>query len=237
MSIKKSVVIIFFALFFTVSGLSAEQKTFKGTVTYTENTGNYTYIKVSEDGREVWLATSPIKVSIGNKVEYMGGVVMKNFHSKSLNRDFESIRFVSHTRVLNGDSSKGKQTAPDKDYHKDISKDTNMQRVSIPKRGEIAKAEHGKTIEEIFAKKEQLKGKNITIHAKVIKVNKNIMNKNWVTLSDGTGVAPDDKLTATTSENVKIGDILTVKGIVKTDVSIGAGYRYRVLIEDAQFTQ
>jgi hypothetical protein len=237
MSIKKSVVIMFFALFFAVSGLSAEQKTFKGTVTYTENTGNYTYIKVSEDGREVWLATSPIKVSIGNKVEYMGGVVMKNFHSKSLNKDFESIRFVSHVKVLNGDSSKGSQTTPDKDYHKNISKDKDMQRVSIPKRGEIAKAEHGKTIEEIFAKKEQLKGKNITIHAKVIKVNRNIMNKNWVTLSDGTGVAPDDKLTATTSENVKIGDILTVKGIVKTDVSIGAGYRYLVLIEDAQFTQ
>ncbi len=63
------------------------------------------------------------------------------------------------------------------------------------------------------------------------------MKKNWITLEDGTGTAPDNKLVATTKESINIGDTLTVKGILKTNVDLGAGYNYKVIIEDAKFTK
>ena len=66
-----------------------------------------------------------------------------------------------------------------------------------------------------------------------MKVSKQILGKNWITLQDGTGNPPDNKLVATTLETANIGDIVTKKGIKKTDVSIGSGYNYKVIIEEA----
>jgi hypothetical protein len=77
----------------------------------------------------------------------------------------------------------------------------------------------------------------VTVRAKVMKFNENILGKNWVTLQDGTGVSPDNKLIATTLESVNIGDIITAKGIIRTDVDTGADYKYKVLLEDAKFTK
>ena len=37
----------------------------------------------------------------------------------------------------------------------------------------------------------------------------------------------------TTTEPAKLGDVVTVKGVVHTDKDFGAGYSYKVLIEDA----
>ncbi len=231
---------VFFMLFFSITGPSAEEKlaeekTHSGIVVYAETKDQYTYIKLKEDNKEVWLAALPINVAEGDKVEYAGGDVMKDFHSKSMNKTFESIRFVTFIRVVNKDSSVKKQAVPGDEYHKNIpgKQDT----VSSPKSGEITKAENGKTIKEIFSEREQLKDKEVIVRAKVIKVNKNILNKNWITLHDATGLPPDDKLIATTTDDVNAGDILTVKGIVKTDVNIGAGYNYKVLIEGAKFTK
>ncbi len=237
MNNKGTIMIVFFMLFFSITGLSAEEKsaqekTHSGIVLSVETKGAYMYIKLKEDNKEVWLAALPINVAEGDKVEYAGGDVMEDFHSKSMNKTFDSIRFVTFIRVANKDSSVKKQAVPDDKYHKNIPK--KQETVSIPKSGEIPKAENGKTVKEIFSEREQLKGKEVIVRARVIKVNKNILNKNWITLHDGTGLPPDDKLIATTTDNVNTGDIVTVKGIVKTDMKIGAGYNYKVLIEGAK---
>ena len=73
------------------------------------------------------------------------------------------------------------------------------------------------------------------MQARVVKVNANILDKNWVTLQDGTGAPPEDKLTATTSQVVSVGDEFTVTGIVQNDVSLGSGYDYKVILEEAHF--
>lgn len=234
MKIEKAVV-VFFSLFFAVSGLSAEEKSHIGTAIHIQKTGNYTYIKLNEEGKEVWLATFPINVSAGDKVEYMGGILMKDFHSNALNKTFDSILLITRIRVLNGGILMDKQNIPRDEYHKNIPKKEHV--LSIPKSGEIVKAENGKTIEEIFSEREQLKDKEIAVRAKVMKVSRNILGKNWVTLRDGTGVSPYDKLLAITSDNVSVDDIHVVKGIVKSDVDIGAGYRYKVILDNAKFTK
>ncbi|TAN78878.1 MAG: hypothetical protein EPN14_06240 [Gallionella sp.] len=66
----------------------------KGKVLEVIDTSMYTYLQVSTDKSPVWIAASKIKLAKGDTVSYSNGAVMSNFHSKSLNRTFESIIFV-----------------------------------------------------------------------------------------------------------------------------------------------
>lgn len=231
----KLAVFVFIALFLTGSVATAEQKAHVGIVIETETVGNYTYIKLDEDGSEVWLAAQPMNVSVGDKVEYIGGIGMRNFQSKSLGRTFESILLITQIKVLGDDTENSETETTDADSDSDDSLPEMPETVAAPKIGEIKKAENGKTVQEIFSEWEQLKDREIILRAKVIKVNPNILGKSWITLSDGTGVKPDNKIIATTSNEVNLGEILTVKGVVKNNVDIGQGYKYKVMIGNAEF--
>lgn len=233
---KRGTVLVFILMMlFAVSGVYAEDEAHTGTVIQKERAGNYIYLKLYEEGRDVWLSALPFDVAPGDKVEYKGGVPMKNFKSKGLNRTFESIIFITRISVVGRESKPDGDQGPADALH---TKSANKKKtVSMPQKGEITRAESGKTIQEIFSEKEQLKDKEVILRAKTIKVNRNILGKNWITLSDGTGTAPDNKLIATTLEDVEPGEILTVKGIVKNDINLGKGYKYKVVIENAKFTK
>ncbi|MCG8094950.1 MAG: DNA-binding protein, partial [Candidatus Thiodiazotropha endolucinida] len=94
----------------------------------------------------------------------------------------------------------------------------------------------GLTIEKIVSNAVELDEKSVTFNAKVIKVNQNIMGKNWVTLQDGTGKKPNNKLIATSQDEISPGEQVTVEGVLRNNVDIGAGYKYKVLLEQAKFT-
>jgi hypothetical protein len=66
-------------------------------------------------------------------------------------------------------------------------------------------------------------------------VNLGILGKNWLHVQDGTGTAADgtNDLVVTTKDVVARGDIVTVQGTVHTNVDLGSGYAYAVIIEDA----
>jgi hypothetical protein len=68
-----------------------------------------------------------------------------------------------------------------------------------------------------------------------VKYNPEIMGRNWVHLRDGTGSALDNSndLLVTTTNEAEIGDVVTAKGIVRTDMDFGSGYAYKVLVEEA----
>lgn len=58
----------------------------------------YTYLEVEADGKRFWIAGTQVKVSKGDKVQYIENVVMENFASRSLNRTFERIIFASSVK-------------------------------------------------------------------------------------------------------------------------------------------
>ena len=62
------------------------------------------------------------------------------------------------------------------------------------------------------------------------------MGRNWLHLQDGTGDATKQEhdLVVTTTEEAQEGVILTVTGVVAADRDFGAGYRYKVLLENAK---
>ncbi|HRP87530.1 MAG TPA: hypothetical protein PLS34_08425 [Gammaproteobacteria bacterium] len=99
----------------------------------------------------------------------------------------------------------------------------------------IEKADGGKTIAEVFAGKDQLAGQTIVFRGKVVKVNANIMGKNWLHVRDGTGEEGTNDLTVTTADVLpEVGDTVLVTGTVAINKDFGMGYQYAILVEDAE---
>ena len=101
----------------------------------------------------------------------------------------------------------------------------------IPK----AKGANARTVAEIIKNRVALKGKTVVVRGKVVKYNGGIMGKNWIHLRDGSGSAADDTndILVTSTNETKLDEVVTVKGTVHNDEDFGAGYAYKVLIEDA----
>jgi hypothetical protein len=101
----------------------------------------------------------------------------------------------------------------------------------------IERAEGGQTVAEIIEGKARFAGKEVTLRAKVVKVNTEILGKNWIHLQDGTAAAGgENKMIVTTGDVAEVGSTVTVRGILSTDKDYGYGYKYDVLIEDASVT-
>jgi hypothetical protein len=98
----------------------------------------------------------------------------------------------------------------------------------------IEKADGGKTIAEVHADKAQLAGETVVFRGRVVKVNAGIMGKNWLHVRDGSGAEGTNDLTVTTIEVLpNVGDTVLVTGAVAIDKDFGMGYRYDLIIEDA----
>jgi hypothetical protein len=70
-----------------------------GKVISTVAAGSYTYIEVSKGDKTVWLAALEVSVKKGDMISYSDGPVTTNFYSKSLNRNFKKVIFVSQVAV------------------------------------------------------------------------------------------------------------------------------------------
>jgi hypothetical protein len=231
MTFLKTLLITSALLICAQASFANNENTGTGTVAETMTSGGYVYVRLEED--DSWVASTVIPVSIGDKVRYMGGSLMNNFTSNSLNRTFESILFAGRLEVINLTNADAHSTAAANDPHA-VAKSIAA---VAPAAGEIAPLEGGKSISDIHTESEKLKDQQTALRARVMKVSKNIMGKNWITLQDGTGTEPNNKLIATTSEIVAVGDLVTVTGVVHTDVDLGSGYNYSVLLEEATFTK
>ena len=188
---------------------------------------SYTYVRVSSDGSDYWIAISKADVKEGKTYYWSKGGEMKEFTSKEMKRTFRSIIFVEDftdqpiTAAGNPPkapvtSMAGKQQAPE---HPGIV---------------VPKIAGGTTIAELYSKKNSLAGKTVTVTGKVVKFAGGIMNKNWVHIQDGTKDAGNYDLTIATTDFVKLGDVVIFEGVVAVNKDIGAGYFYTILIEDAK---
>lgn len=78
----------------TVKPSAASQYPNSGKVLEVIDTAMYTYLQVTGDNGPVWIAASKTSIAKGATISYSNGPVMSNFHSKTLNRTFDSIIFV-----------------------------------------------------------------------------------------------------------------------------------------------
>ncbi len=216
------------------SGENKTAATQTGKVIEVLNASNYTYLRVDTGREKIWLAAPQLKIKPGEKVTFGSGLPMKNFESKTLGRTFDTVYFVDQVG-REGDKADGQTAAqPLPQGHPKISQDNGGgQKMDFSR---IGKAAGGKTIAEVYAQKGQLAGKKTAVRGKVVKYNSAIMGRNWIHLKDGTGSEGSNDLTVTTKSDAKVGDTLLVRGTVVTDKDYGYGYKYPVLIEDAEVT-
>lgn len=225
-----------------VESQNSSQNIHYGTILEIKGAMGYKYLKVNEEGKELWVAIANAPVAVGDKIGYDKETLMPNFKSKSLDMTFKEIFFVSDLylppKVQKPKSMKEMLDLGSKkqDPH------TNMEKWMSPaEENNLPKAFVQKdtyTIEEIHMWREKLAGTNITIEASVSKVSHEIMELDWVHLNDGTGIA--DKLTndlVLTAKNttIKAGDKVIAKGKVVVNKDFGFGYFYKVIIQDATF--
>jgi len=206
---------------------------FIGKVIETISTAGYTYVQVDTGTEKIWAAAPEFKIEEGETVTVPAGAPMKNYQSKTLNRTFDVVWFVPSIKSGTNDSM-----APSTKVAEPISKEQQTGTVPLIETdlSNIKKAESGKTVAEIFAEKTSLEGKNIKVRGKVVKFNPQILGKNWIHLQDGTGATGTNDITITTQESVTLGDIIIVDGALVLNKDFGSGYKYDLIIEDAQIT-
>jgi len=187
-------------------------------------TSGYTYVRVSEENKETWIAITRQEVEKGKSYYYQPNIEMTDFVSKELKRTFKTIVFV------------------DKFSDQPITAvKTNMENLPKGAQPAVAKeglkvecAEGGITIAELYAKKDSYAGKTVRIKGEVVKYNEGILGKNWAHLQDGTNSNGSFDVTFTTNDVTKIGDVATFEGTVSLKKDFGYGYFYEVLIENGK---
>lgn len=226
----------------------------RGTVVETMDAARYTYVLIDTGSEKVWAAAPQFKVAKGDKVWASSGMAMKNFKSETLNRTFDVVFFAEaigpdtgtpptaaaspHGAMPPGAMPPGAMAGgPAGDLpgsmpagHPDVSKLAGEGAIDL---ANIKKVDNGKTVAEIYAAKAALAGKPVALRGKVVKINAQIMGRNWLHVRDGSGGEGSNDLTVTTDGLAKVGDTVLVQGTLVTDKDFGSGYKYDVLVEGA----
>ncbi len=184
---------------------------------------SYTYLRVTEDGNEYWIATAKQPIEKGMTVYYDQGLEMKKFTSKEIDRTFDSIWFVG--KISSGSSTSGQRAG--------MSGSGSSRPLAQDKSISIEKASGSVSVQELYAGMSNYQGKTVSIRGKVTKFNTKIMGRNWVHLQDGTSEGNYIDVTITTNDVVKVDDVVIFTGKVTLNKDYGAGYKYDLIIEDA----
>lgn len=84
----------------------------RGTVRETMNAAGYTYLRMDSAGVDQWVATTEMRVAVGDQVIVEGGNVMRGFHSRTLDRTFDAILFAGAVRIAGAPPSPAAAQAP-----------------------------------------------------------------------------------------------------------------------------
>ena len=213
-----------------------------GTILEIKDAMGYKYLKVNEEGKELWVAIANAPVTVGDKIGYDKKTMMRDFKSKSLDQTFNEIFFASDVylpqKVQKPKSMKEMLGLNPKkqDPHAGMGRGMTPEEEEKPAIPFVKKDTY--TIEEIHMWRKSLEGQTISIEASVYKVSRQIMKLDWVHLGDGTGnekKLTDDLVFTATTASIKSGDKVIAKGKVVVNKDFGFGYFYKVIIQDATF--
>ena len=188
------------------------------------NTEKYTYMNVLEKGEKRWVAIPKNEIKVGETYYYSGGLLKKNFYSREFDRVFETIYLVSkiwQQKTTNTNAV--------------IKPAISRTKAGASLNGEVGKIEPSEgaiTLAELFKNKEKYANQKVKITGKCVKVNPKIMKRNWIHLQDGSG--EDLDLTITTQQDIPLGAVLTLEGVIALDRDFGSGYRYDIIMEAAE---
>lgn len=199
-----------------------QARTVTGEILETQSVDPYTYLRLKTPDGEIWAAVPTTAAKKGAQVTIGNAMTMQNFESKTLKKKFDKIVFGQLVEP-------GAQPAAPHGAMPSASAAVTVAKVAK------ASGADARTVAEVVKGRAGLKDKTVLVRGQVVKVNLGIMGKNWIHLEDGSGAAADgsNDILVTTQDKAAIGDIVSVRGTVRTEVNLGAGYAYAVLIENA----
>jgi predicted RNA-binding protein len=184
----------------------------------------YTYLLVSEDKKDQWLAVPEMDVNIGTTYYYQGGLNMSDFKSRELDRVFESVIFLEQISL--------EPPLPPESVSLSTAHSTTVPVEKPDILVEVAK--DGISIADLVSEKKSYDGKTVRIRGQVTKYNADIMDKNWIHIQDGTEYDGTFDLTITSDMAVETGKTLTFEGKIALDKDFGFGYFYDIIMEEAK---
>lgn len=183
----------------------------------------YVYLNVNEENEQYWIATTKHKFTKGKTYYYRGGLLKTNFESKEYNRMFDTIYLVSNLVASNhGNEMGNKDSENEKEQLLKVnpSVDSNLK---IEKAGSIK-------IADLVKNPKKYEGKTVQVSGKCVKINPDIMNRNWIHLADGS--QNDFDLVITSHTFVQEGAVITMRAVVALNRDFGAGYKYNLILEN-----
>ncbi len=199
-----------------------DNKTHKVIAKAFENAGMYTYVNVSENENEFWIALPEQEIKIGETYYYKGGMKMVDFKSKELDKEFKEVWFIE---ALYNKEPRAFSSAIAK-------KNAIINAIDV-----IEQPKNGTSVEKLLKDSDSFLNKDVVIKGKVVKVNRNILDRNWVHLIDGTTFDSKTEITITTLDSITVGDIVTFSGQVTLNKDFGYGYVYPILIENGKLVK
>jgi hypothetical protein len=193
-------------------------------------TKKYIYLKVKGNEKSFWIATGKQDVKVGETYFYRNPLLKTNFESKEYKRVFDTIYLVRSLIAQKHGNNTGNLKA---DLSEVTEKNTNIteEKVTIPTHTEnIIQHKGSIKIAQIVANPSAYEGKTVQISGKCVKVNPNIMKRNWIHLQDGS--KDDFDLVITSNTFVPEGKIVNIKAQVSLNRDFGAGYRYDLILEN-----
>ena len=202
---------------------------FSGAISETMNSGGYTYMHLQKGALDVWVAGPEFDAKVGEVVAVSLDMPMQGFESKTLNRTFPLLYFVANV-ARNGQQPSSDRTPAAPAMATGHGADSAA--VVVEK---LQPPAGGLSIADVFTRRAALSGKSVTVRGTVVKFNVGIMDRNWLHIQDGSGTADahNNDLTVTTDASVKVGDVVTLSGVLGTNKDFGAGYAYDAIVEKA----
>lgn len=231
----------------------------RGRVREVIEVAQYTYLRLGTDQGEVWAAVSKAPIVVDSDVTVENPTRMDHFQSATLKRTFDVIYFGNlptgdavgagelppgHPRIDRGSSDSADQVPPG---HPSIDGAATMPPMhgasasATPANGAtdvaVPRASGGNahTIGELFAAGAKLEGKRVRVRGQVAKVTAGVMGKTYLRLRDGSSARPEEReLVVTSQAESRVGTVATFEGTLRTQVDVGIGFRYPILLAEAQ---
>lgn len=189
--------------------------------------GKYLFLDAQEmTGERYWIATAPGDFAAGGTYAFSKGLFKTGYRSEELNQIFDNLYLVSDLRPTGAAASAhGGAPAAEQSAASPSAVTEQVTRLA----GSMA-------IAEVLDRAADLAGQRVQVTGRVTKVNPEIMDRNWIHLQDGSRDEVDFVVTSTTVQ-VPVGHTVTLVGTLGVEVDFGAGYRYEVILENAEFAQ
>lgn len=211
-----------------------------GAVREAIDVAQYTYLRLeTSDGRELWAAVSKAPVPVGSQVSIVDAARMTNFESATLKRKFEVIYFGSlgsPTRAPDPGAQLPPGHPPLDGHGVGDPPHGSAATPPLPSTVKVAPASgrNAYAIVALFDRGASLEGKPARVRGQVVKATP-VQGVTYYRLRDGSSEEPASaELVVSSSAQATSGQVVTFEGQVHTNVDVGIGYKYPVMLQDAR---